>query len=178
MIPWAESWVTESMVFQQFRREGWGWILRVDMVSVPARGAKREHQKVFIHFRDWTPEHEHFLEFLSKEPEEDKSGSYVRKIYPEVKVFYKEDYYWKVRKSTWKPREEGQGGGGARGEGAGARGGGRRGPEMSFGGTTVSSPVPLNQYGLPVISSGQFSVLEVDEPSSPTYAPQSPTPEE
>ena len=155
MIPWLESWVTEGKVFHEFRSLGWGWVLKVDMVKVDA--GKRPHQKAFIHLKDWKDEHLHYLEFLSQDPIKEAIGDRFRMKYPEVKVFYKKDadYYWKVRMSTWKPREESV---------SGTTSGGRK-PEMvNFGG---GAPAPkglsakAEEYR-PVSPANQFSVLDVE----------------
>ena len=86
MIPWLELWVTEGKVFHEFRSLGWGWVLKVDLVTVEA--GKRPHQKAFIHLKDWNEEHMHYLEFLSQDPIKEVTGDRFRMKYPEVKVFY------------------------------------------------------------------------------------------
>ena len=150
MIPWLGLWVTEGKVFHEFRSLGWGWVLKVDLVTVEA--GKRPHQKAFIHLKDWNEEHMHYLEFLSQDPIKEVTGDRFRMKYPEVKVFYKKDadYYWKVRMSTWKPREASVGG---------------RKPEMVNFGGGASAPKGLSASAeeyRPVSPANQFSVLEVE----------------
>ena len=99
----------------------------------------------------------HYLEFLSQDPIKEVIGDRFRMKYPEVKVFYKKDadYYWKVRMSTWKPREESV---------SGTTSGGRK-PEMvNFGG---GAPAPKGlsakaEEDRPVSPANQFAVLEVE----------------
>lgn len=106
MLPWAEQWVTEGKIFWEFRQLGWGYISKVDMVSVEK--GKRPHQKVFIHFSSWDDKYKDVLEHLSQEPTRKQTSSGHRAMYPELKVYYNDTFYWKVRKSEWKlkPRQE------------------------------------------------------------------------
>jgi len=102
MIPWAESWVSQEMVFAVFRDLNWGWISKIDMV--PVEKGKRVHQKIFIHFSSWNEESNALLEHLSAEPIREVTSSGHRAQYPEVKVYYNDDFYWKIRKSNWKSK--------------------------------------------------------------------------
>jgi len=102
-IPWLEDWVTEGSVKSEFVKLGWGWVSSVQLVKV--EHGKRPHQKCYIHFETISAEGRDIVDHLSSEPMEMEGG---RKVYAEVKVYYRPgtDYYWKVRKSSWKPREE------------------------------------------------------------------------
>ena len=102
MIPWAERWVSEQMVFAVFRDLNWGWVSKIDIVSVDK--GKRPHVKIFIHFSKWNEDSNDMLEHLSADPIREVTSSGHRAQYPEVKVYYNEDFYWKVRKSDWKPK--------------------------------------------------------------------------
>jgi hypothetical protein len=100
-IPWLEDWVTESKVKSEFVKLGWGWVSSVQLVRVDK--GKRPHQKCYIHFETISSEGRDIVDHLSSEPMEMEGG---RKVYAEVKVYYRPgtDYYWKVRRSTWKSR--------------------------------------------------------------------------
>lgn len=102
MIPWVEQWVTRQMILREFmgrpEKFRWGEISKVDMVSV-SKG-KRPHQKVYMHFSSWNPNVQNLLDHLLSPPKKDGA----RVVWPELKVFYRGDFYWKVRKSNWEPK--------------------------------------------------------------------------
>jgi hypothetical protein len=103
MIPWAQSWQTEDDVKATIGGLGWGTISKVDMKELSERDGKPRHYKVFIHFSSW-----------SESETAVKVRSHLEKVVdegekqPELKVWYSERNFWKVRASKWvfKAREE------------------------------------------------------------------------
>ena len=95
MIPWAQSWQKEADVKATFGLLGWGTISQVDMKEVCGRDGKPPHYKVFIHFSMWSSSEtaEKVRGHLEKEVEGDKQ--------PELKVWYSDRNFWKVRASKW-----------------------------------------------------------------------------
>ena len=87
MIPWAETWVEEQLVTQEFGEVDFGTILKVDLVH--RQQGKRPHQKIFIHFSEINPDYKAHLE----------SGK-------EIKVFYNGSYFWKVRQSNYSHKDK------------------------------------------------------------------------
>ena len=110
MIPWAQSWQNEDDVKATFVRLGWGTISQVDMKEVGGRDGKPAHNKVFIHFNVW-----------SASETAEKVRGHLEKVVgegekqPELKVWYSERNFWKVRVSKWvfKARSEKVSGGSA-----------------------------------------------------------------
>jgi len=103
MIPWAQSWQTEDDVKATIGGLGWGTISKVDMKELSERDGKPRHFKVFIHFSSWS-ESETAVKVrghLEKVVDEGQKQ-------PELKVWYSERNFWKVRASKWvfKAREE------------------------------------------------------------------------
>ena len=88
MIPWVETWVDESKIREELSECAWGEIEKVDMRLVTH--GKREHLKVFIHFKTFTDAD--VMNHL------DNSN--------EIKVFYNKTFFWKVRKSKYVHKEE------------------------------------------------------------------------
>jgi len=96
MIPWAQSWQKEEDVKATLGGLGWGTISQVDMKEVAGREGKPSHYKVFIHFSEWSSSEiaVKVRDHLAKEVcEGDKQ--------PELKVWYSERNFWKVRASKW-----------------------------------------------------------------------------
>ena len=82
MVPWAETWVDETRVRNEFDDSEFGTIGKVDLVHRDQ--GKRPHLKIFIHFTEINPDYKEHLE----------KGN-------EIKVFYNGTYFWKVRKSNY-----------------------------------------------------------------------------
>ena len=87
MIPWAETWVTEDRIIQEFQESGFGNVAKVDMVY--REQGKRPHQKVFIHITEINEEYKQHLE----------AGN-------EIKIHYNGTYFWKVRKSNYRHNDQ------------------------------------------------------------------------
>ena len=99
MIPWAEKWQTREQIEAEFEKLDWAPLLKVDVVSRSGHG-KRDHSKVFLHFGEWN---------------QDETSQRVAghlDVGNDLKVYYNETHFWKVRKSnwTWKPKSVGGGG--------------------------------------------------------------------
>ena len=93
LLPWVEASTKEYFLEKIFNRLDWGRILGINMILKKATGGdkpKRAHYKVFIHFGDRNPAHTPVFEYLAVEKNE-------------LKVWYNDRFYWKVRQSTWKP---------------------------------------------------------------------------
>ena len=93
LLPWVEASTTAAFVAKIFNRLEWGRILDINMVHKKATGGdkpKRAHYKVFIHFGARNPDHVPMFEFLGVDGNE-------------VRVSYNDRFFWKVRRSTWKP---------------------------------------------------------------------------
>jgi len=91
MIPWAETWHDEKMIRETLDELEWGEILKVDILTRPNQGGKREHAKVFVHYKSWVEElgvKEHLLKKGDKQSE--------------LKVWHSSTHFWKVRASSWK----------------------------------------------------------------------------
>jgi hypothetical protein len=99
MIPWAEKWQTQEQIEAEFEKLDWGPLLKVDVVSRSGHG-KRDHSKVFLHFGDWNQDE------TSQRVAAHLSGG------SDLKVYYNDTHFWKVRQSnwTWKPKSSGGGG--------------------------------------------------------------------
>ena len=91
MIPWVELWHDEDMIRETFDDLCWGEILKIDILIKPSQGGKREHGKVFIHYKSWVEDLGVKLHLL-KESEKQS----------ELKVWHSKTHFWKVRASTWK----------------------------------------------------------------------------
>lgn len=89
VIPWAESWQTDGDVARVFHALGWGTISKIDLV---AKNTKRPHNTVYIHFSSWNTNN-------------DAEHAYHNLINlgNDLKVFYNDSYFWKVRRSNWRP---------------------------------------------------------------------------
>ena len=94
MIPWVELWHDENMIRETFDDLCWGEILKIDILIKPVQGGKREHAKVFIHYKSWVEELGVKLHLL-KESEKQS----------ELKVWHSESHFWKVRASNWKYKD-------------------------------------------------------------------------
>jgi hypothetical protein len=106
LLPWVEASTKEYFLSKIFNQLDWGRILGINMIfkkatQPPPRGPdgqepkggvkpKRAHYKVFIHFGDRNPDHAPVFEYLDVEKNE-------------LKVWYNDRFYWKVRQSSWKP---------------------------------------------------------------------------
>ena len=93
LLPWVEASTKEYFLSKIWNRLDWGRILGINMILKKATGGdkpKRAHYKVFIHFGDRNPAHTPVFEYLAVEKNE-------------LKVWYNDRFYWKVRQSTWKP---------------------------------------------------------------------------
>ena len=95
MVPWVQSWQTADHVKATLGRLGWGTISKVDMVEVAERDGKPRHYKAFIHFSSWSEIDTavKVRDHLEKVVEGEKQ--------PELKVWYSERNFWKVRASKW-----------------------------------------------------------------------------
>ena len=164
MVPWAEDWVTEQKVFAVFRDLDWGWISKVDMVQVDK--GKRPHQKVFIHFSKWNESD--ILEHLSTEPVREVTSNGHRAVYPEVKVYYNDTYFWKVRKSAWKVKPMAPTAPKRRVEIVPLK---RVTPPRSFADVELSDSGELVPRSTPVERQGAQSPPVDYSPQSPTYSP-------
>ena len=96
MIPWAQSWQKEDDVKATLGGLGWGTISQVDLKEVGGRDGKPPHYKVFIHFSEWS----------SSETAEKVRGHLEKVVgegekQPELKVWYSDRNFWKVRASKW-----------------------------------------------------------------------------
>ena len=99
MLPWCDRRIRESFVHGKFRELDWGRILKIDMIWKGEQREKPGHYKVFIHFGDLNPQHSMVFEHL------DGSAMVSGKdVSNELKIHYNDSHYWKVRKSSWKPR--------------------------------------------------------------------------
>ena len=83
MIPWAETWVDEQRIREEFSDSEFGNIIKVDLVH--REQGKRPHQKIYIHIKDINEQYREHLE----------TGK-------EIKIYYNGTYFWKVRKSNYK----------------------------------------------------------------------------
>ena len=91
LLPWVEASTKATFLAKIFNRLEWGVILDINMIHKKATdGKKRAHYKVFIHFGDRNPVHAPVFEYLEVENNE-------------LKVWYNDRFFWKVRRSTWKP---------------------------------------------------------------------------
>ena len=96
MIPWVQSWQTEADVKATLGRLGWGTISQVDMKDLSERDGKPRHYKVFIHFSSW-----------GESETAVKVRGHLEKVVgegekqPELKVWYSDRNFWKVRASKW-----------------------------------------------------------------------------
>ena len=89
MMPWVEASTTCEFVAKILNRLEWGRILDINMIYKRAEGKKRHHYKVFVHYGARNPAHRPVFEYLEKENNE-------------MKMWYNERFFWKVRRSTWK----------------------------------------------------------------------------
>ena len=92
-IPWVEKDTTEIDVRQQFESEfNWGKVSKADFIE--SKHGSRPHYKVFIHFSSF--ENEDVKKHL-------EDGM-------ELKAWYSDRFYWKVRKSqfVYKPTQQQQ----------------------------------------------------------------------
>jgi hypothetical protein len=170
MLPWVEGWVREEMVFAVFRDLNWGWISKVDMVSVEK--GKRPHQKVFIHFSEWHESAADMLEHLSAEPIREVTTKGHRAVYPEAKVYYNDTFYWKVRKSAWKQKPMAPATPKRKVEIVPLKRVVQ--PPSSFGDVALSESGEMVARSTPVERQGAQSPVDIYSPQSPAYTPQSP----
>ena len=91
MIPWVEVWVMDEMITSGMSELCWGEILGVDFVYREGNG-KRGHYKVFVHYKS--------VEGLEK-----SGGKEMLDKGNDAKVWYSENYFWKVRKSNYVHRK-------------------------------------------------------------------------
>ena len=98
VLPWVSDSATNPFVAHIFNKLGWATILDIHMIykkEMPPREKggrpKPAHYTVFIHFGGRNPDLAMVFDYLSL----DKKN--------ELKVYYNEKYFWKVRCSTWKP---------------------------------------------------------------------------
>lgn len=89
MIPWVETSTTQGFLAKILNRLDWGHILNIDMIFKKCQGNKRNHYKVFVHYGVRNPQHKPVFEHL------DTTDS-------ELKIWYNDRFFWKVRKSAWK----------------------------------------------------------------------------
>jgi hypothetical protein len=96
MIPWVQSWQTDDDVKATLDGLGWGEISKVDMKELSERDGKPRHYKVFIHFSSWS-ESETAVKVRSHLSNVVGEGEKQ----PELKVWYNDRNFWKVRASKW-----------------------------------------------------------------------------
>ena len=96
MIPWVQSWQTVADVKATLDGLGWGEISKVDMKELEERDGKPRHYKVFIHFSSWS-ESETAVKVRSHLSNVVGEGEKQ----PELKVWYNDRNFWKVRASKW-----------------------------------------------------------------------------
>ena len=96
MIPWVQSWQTDVDVKATLDGLGWGEISKVDMKELSERDGKPRHYKVFIHFSSWS-ESETAVKVRSHLSNVVGEGEKQ----PELKVWYNDRNFWKVRASKW-----------------------------------------------------------------------------
>ena len=96
VLPWVHDSTKVSFVANIFKRLEWANILDIHMIykkAMPPREKggrpKPAHYKVFIHLGARNPAHASVFQYLGENKE--------------LKVYYNETYFWKVRMSTWKP---------------------------------------------------------------------------
>jgi hypothetical protein len=93
LLPWVGDRVSKETLFQMFNALEWGHILQLDMLyKKPVQNShgkpKPAHFKVFIHFGALNPIHNLIFEHLDY-------------FDAELKIYYSNTNFWKVRKSTW-----------------------------------------------------------------------------
>ena len=89
VIPWAETWQTDEDVARVFHALGWGTISKIDIV---AKNTKRPHNTVYIHFSSWNTNEQAQHAYFN-----------LMNAGNDLKVFYNDSYFWKVRRSNWRP---------------------------------------------------------------------------
>ena len=55
VIPWAHNWQTETMIRESL--QGWGKILRVDILPMVCEPEKHAYKKVIIHYETWNDQY-------------------------------------------------------------------------------------------------------------------------
>jgi exonuclease VII small subunit len=88
-IPWTELDQSEDFIGRTVGALGWGWVSCVQLVR---KEGKRSHNMAYVHFSHWesTDDAQRALGAL-------ESGL-------ELKVFYRGNWYWKIRKSRFEYR--------------------------------------------------------------------------
>jgi hypothetical protein len=88
VIPWAEKWQSSDEVARIFCALAWGVISKIDVIP---KNTKRPHSTVYIHFSSWNVNEaaKYAYDNITK-------GN-------DIKVYYNDSYFWKVRVSNWRP---------------------------------------------------------------------------
>ena len=88
VIPWAEKWQSADEIARIFCSLSWGIISKIDVVP---KNTKRPHSTVYIHFSSWYVSGDARYAYDNL-----KKGN-------DIKVYYNDSYFWKVRVSNWRP---------------------------------------------------------------------------
>ena len=89
-IPWTELDQSEDFIGRTVGALGWGWVSCVQLVR---KEGKRPHNMAYVHFSHWAS------------TEDARKALAALESCLELKVFYRGNWFWKIRKSRFEYRE-------------------------------------------------------------------------